>query len=316
MESTRDIFKLIQLPGSKPGDANWETARWGFSDWDSLFKTMFVDDEEQCDVAKASEAFQRQIDAILAPFKNDPNQTKITSYFHAKKDNRIEPVPTTSAAYLNSINANSTTISEHLRDDDDSLVLDAVESHESQAKKFKLRVETELFWAKQEKDHKIEHHQITHRHNLAKIKLIDRADNERMKNVIKDVFWPIHQWPAFAVEILMTPTFNYNERLTLATFFHGNGMRDAILPIQLFKYYNQHWKKARNHHNGWKQKFYKFKQLFPYLNKAKDFYDPEYYRIGETYYYYSMIAKHMLYYNGNKRKKGNHHEFLVKANNY
>lgn len=41
MANTRNIFKSIQLPGSSPGDSNWETARWGFKDWDSLFDNCF-----------------------------------------------------------------------------------------------------------------------------------------------------------------------------------------------------------------------------------------------------------------------------------
>lgn len=80
--------------------------------------------------------------------------------------------------------------------------------------------------------------------------------------------------------------------------------------MQIIKFYNKHWKKT---HNGWKQKFYKFTKLFPFLNKAKDFFDPDYHRIGNTHYYYSMIAKHMLYYNGNKRKQGNQFEFVVNS---
>lgn len=344
MDNTRNIFKLIQLPGSKPGDANWETARWGFADWDSLFKNMFDEsnDAEQSSAENKSQDFQRKIDGTLAPFKKEPKQTKLTSYFRAKMDYRdahttsaansstISDAPTTSAAYLastsatstimsdaptTSTGANSTTISDYyLQDEDDELILAAVQSNESQASAFDQRMELEVFWKKVEKDQKVEQHQIAHRHNLAKIKLKDRADNERMKKQIGDVFWPIREWPSFAVEILLSPTFNYNERLTFATFFHGNGMKDATWPIQIIRFYNKHWKNAHNHYHGWKQKFHKFEMLFKYLDKAKDSNDPEYHRIGHTYYYYSMIAKHMLYYNGNKRKEGNQYEFVV--NNY
>lgn len=150
----------------------------------------------------------------------------------------------------------------------------------------------------------MERNKITHRHNLAKIRLKDRVNKDIMKNELEDMFWPISQWPAFAVELLLTPCFNYNERLTLATFFHGNGMADATLPIKLIKFYNKYWKHDSNHYHGWKQKFHKFSCLFEYLDKAKDFNDPDYHRIGNKYYYYSMIVKQMLYYNGNKRKNG------------
>lgn len=41
----RNLFSSIQLPGSKPGDANWECARWGFHNFHDLFDAMCDSDE-------------------------------------------------------------------------------------------------------------------------------------------------------------------------------------------------------------------------------------------------------------------------------
>lgn len=240
MASESNIFRSIQLPGSKPSDSNWESAKWGFHDMQSLREYVFSD----CSNELKDDAF-------------------------------------------------------------DSLMADAVDNHES----FGQRMELELFWAKVEADQKVEHHKIKHRANLAKINALDIANCLRMKNRIANHFWPIRTWPSFAVEILLSPMFNYNERLTLATFFHGNGLRNTTRAVHIIKFYNQYWKKDRL--TEWKQKFYKFQKFFEYLDKSKNVYDPDYHRIGSTYYYYSMVTKHMLYYNGNKRKQGNQYEFNV-----
>lgn len=165
-----------------------------------------------------------------------------------------------------------------------------------------------MFWAKVEADQKSEHKNITYRHNLAKIKLRNQSDQKQMKNKIEDLFWPISDWPPFVVEVLMSPTLDYNERLKLATFFHGNGIRNPEFPTEIIRFYNRHWMK---HHNAWKQKWYKFGKLFEFLDKALDSTDSEYHSMGRTYYYYNMIVKHMLFYNGNKREKGKAADFDV-----
>lgn len=150
--------------------------------------------------------------------------------------------------------------------------------------------------------------EINHKRNIAIIRTADRRNKNEMKNKLEDLFWPISDWPPYIVGLLLSPTFNYIERLSLATFFHGNGLRDASLAVTLIQFYNENWRIAN--HIKWKAKFYKFEKLFDYLDKAYDTADSQYHYIRKTYYFYSMMIKHMLYYNGDKRKNGNPEPFV------
>lgn len=156
----------------------------------------------------------------------------------------------------------------------------------------------------------------THRRQLIKntpeeikrnrlIALIRRHDSINkggfMRDILKDMFFPIETWPTFIIEVLLTSDFRYQERLCLATFFHGNGIKDASFAINIIKWYNNNF----NCYQLWRQRFYLFEALWKYLDKAEDESDPECYRIKTTYYFYSMIAEHMMYYDGiHLRKKG------------
>lgn len=250
--------------------------------------------------ASLADTIQQQVDKILKSFEKEPKQRKVTSYFQSIANRDNQPTPSTSAAMNQSNQASSPFAAEHLKNEDD-IIFSALAIQEEENNKTIARVKLDLFWEKVEADKKDEHKQITYRHNIAKIKLRDRANKNGMKQQIADKFWAIDTWPAFIVEVLMSPTFDYNDRLTLATFFHGNGIKKPELPTRVLQFYNRHWMK---HYNYWKQKLYKFGKLFEFLDKALDFTDPEFHRMGETYYYYSMIVKHMLYYNGKKRKNG------------
>lgn len=99
-----------------------------------------------------------------------------------------------------------------------------------------------------------------------------------------------------------------NERLTLATFFHGNGWVSPKKAVQCVEIYNEHAQKGK--HRQWKTKFFKFEQLFPYLDRALDRNDESYHRLSKKYYYYSMMTKHMMYYNGEKRKNAKLQKFV------
>lgn len=80
MENSRNIFKSIQLPGSKPGDPNWETASWGYSDWNSLFDSCFGDskNEEQSAVTMINNDKDTVIDInsldCMKAYRNEPKQ--------------------------------------------------------------------------------------------------------------------------------------------------------------------------------------------------------------------------------------------------
>lgn len=146
--------------------------------------------------------------------------------------------------------------------------------------------------------------EIDHKRNLARTKRAD-SRNDKIKKDISELFWPIESWPAFAVEILYSTDFNYNERITFATFFHGNGLTCPSLPISILYFYN-----PNAYSRKWKQKLYKFEKLFHYLDKTNDRTDPLHNELIRKYYYYSMINKHMMYYNGEKRKNGKPDNFV------
>lgn len=74
----------------------------------------------------------------------------------------------------------------------------------------------------------------------------------------------IETWPNNAIKILLSKYFRYRERLTLAAFFHGNGLRDHLKAERIFKFYNQYWNWSKN----WFRRFEEFAALFAYLDQT------------------------------------------------
>lgn len=138
--------------------------------------------------------------------------------------------------------------------------------------------------------------EIKRNHLQAKIRLKNNSQGgNAMVDLISDQFYAVHEWPNYAIEIILSPDFKYPKRLGLAAFFVGNGLIDAPLAEQMFKFYNKHW----NQTQLWNQRFREFRDLFKYLNKPHD--DPDSVRIRSQYFYYSMEAKQTLYFNGEIR---------------
>lgn len=330
----RNIFKRIQIPGSSPAAANWGCARWGYKTWNELFKAMcgeendynsMLEDGEDNALNESMEKLESDencilngtkrkliIDEILnepllkkiklemkpklksdnqsiefdinslqcmQPFRNEPKQQKIT--FPLIKDNeaKFNPnEPSTSTAYF-----------EWQNDGNDQMLNDCVVLEECKKTK-PVQTATKA--------------EASHKKNIARTRLMD-GRNDKVKTDISMMFWPIESWPAFAVEILFSSDFHYNERLTFATFFHGNGLVDSSLPITILQFYNPNAVSRE-----WKQKLYKFEKLFQYLDKANDTTDELHSEMTRKYYFYSMINKHMMYYNGDKRKNGKPENFL------
>lgn len=308
-----------------------------------------------------SEIFQRKVDAILAPFKKEPKQSKLTEHF-VRSDG--EPIPSTSAAYFASLHEapeiadeliiassseyfsanegsdgpshNETNYSEYwneeddallmdvdlnismaeqyLKDDDDEIAIRGLLEYDAQQKKYDernkqmyVRAQEEIFWEKIDEEQRIFCKEMEHRHRMAKIRRKNRYDNFAMRDEIRNMFWCVYEWPAFVVEIMLSCEFKYNDRLTLATFFHGNGLINPDFPIEIFKFYNKYWK--TDPEGIWERRFYAFSKVFHYLNKIHDKNDPDGERMSSQYYYYSMVAKHMIYYNGRKRSEARKSSF-------
>lgn len=158
----------------------------------------------------------------------------------------------------------------HLNDGNDDLIWKCVENYE-QTNQIRIQATKE---------------DIAHNRNIAIIRL-------------KDHFWSIRCWPPYIVEILLSKDFKRQERLVLATFFHGNGLERFDIVLKIYKFYNRHWNASKE----WRKRFYEFGDLFGYLDKVYDLNDSESYRIKSTYYYYSMVSKHMMFYDGSLRAK-------------
>lgn len=141
--------------------------------------------------------------------------------------------------------------------------------------------------------------QVEHKRNLVQIRKVDRLDNFSFRIEFSDLFWPIEDWPPYAVKVLSTNRFAYEERLVFATFLHGNGMRDTELSVKILQTYNRHIQLHSISNQAVKIK--KFIALFEYLEKSSDLDDPLYHHIRDTYYYYDMQLKRMVYYSGDLR---------------
>lgn len=89
------------------------------------------------------------------------------------------------------------------------------------------------------------------------------------------------------------PDFDYDDRIGLACFLHGNGLRDPDKALTIFQFYNQYWKWGPI----WKKKFMKFQAIFRYLDQMYVSND-EGLRIRSMYYYYSIELKLTLFYDG------------------
>lgn len=135
---------------------------------------------------------------------------------------------------------------------------------------------------------------------LAKIRLIERKcpHSERFKNEMSDFFFPFDVWPNYAIELLLTNDFGYTERIGLACFFHGNGLRDNLKALRMFMYYNKHWRRDRD----WDLRFFKFQELFKYLDQVNKV-GEEGAHIRHRYWYFDINMNLTMFYDGSVRTK-------------
>lgn len=142
--------------------------------------------------------------------------------------------------------------------------------------------------------------EIKRNHMLAKIRLIETKCtwSQRFKSEMNEYFHCIESWPTYVLEILLSKFFSYHERIGLACFMHGNGMTDKDKALRIFQFYNKHWR----HDRDWYNRFFKFQNLFPYLDQTKDRTDAGD-RLRNEYYYYDMNLNLTMYYDGNVRTK-------------
>lgn len=90
--------------------------------------------------------------------------------------------------------------------------------------------------------------EIKRNHLQAMIRLKNNSrtsDAKYMVDLISDHFYAVHEWPNYAIEIMLSPNFKYDKRLALAAFLVGNGLYDTALGEQMFKFHNKHWQNTQ-----------------------------------------------------------------------
>lgn len=132
---------------------------------------------------------------------------------------------------------------------------------------------------------------------LAKLRLAEfrQGDIQLFKREMTNFFYAVETWPNYAINLLFCD-FHYHERIALACFLHGNGLRDSVKALRVFCVYNKYWRRDRY----WYNKFYKFQELFKYLDQT-DERTAEGARLRDEYYYYNMHTKLTMFYDGTIR---------------
>lgn len=135
---------------------------------------------------------------------------------------------------------------------------------------------------------------INRNKNIAIIRTKNRR-NSSIKNWIIDHFWPVEEWPDHIVNSLID--FKYTDRICICNFLYGNGLQlqDAFKLIAFYHNWDIHTKNCYE---------YTFTKLWLRLNEAVQKQHWDYHRITSTYYFYSMISRRVMYFDGTIRLNG------------
>lgn len=131
---------------------------------------------------------------------------------------------------------------------------------------------------------------------LAKCQLIETKRRWNLVGEMNDYFFSLESWPVYALELIMTSEFTYNERLSLATFLFGNGLNDEHKALRIFQYYNQSW----SHSRQWHKRFLEFQMLFPYLKQTTKQTDIGR-RLRAQYFYFDIQTNLTMFFDGSVR---------------
>lgn len=136
--------------------------------------------------------------------------------------------------------------------------------------------------------------QITRNRNIALIRRGNRRNNS-IEIFLNEHFWKPEEWPNHIVNCFMD--FEYTDRICISNFFFGNGLRfeDAFRIIEFYHNWNSTASRAYR---------YTFYELWSRLDKAINRTHPDWDKITSTYYFYSMIMRKVMFFNGNIRLHG------------
>lgn len=130
------------------------------------------------------------------------------------------------------------------------------------------------------------------------IRRINRGPSgQRKYDYVSEYFWHVEEWPTYAIKALLSKSFNYTERLQLASFLLGNGLRETEIATQFVKLYDTHW----NATSLWQKRLLEFGKLFAYMDKPIN--DPDRANIRARYFYYNMQTEKTMFLNGMRRNR-------------
>lgn len=135
---------------------------------------------------------------------------------------------------------------------------------------------------------------IKRNRNIASMRLKNRC-NQSVRKFIIEHFWIPEEWPDHIVNSLID--FRYNDRICICNFFFGNGMQldDAF---QIIAFYHN-WNSSTLKHYQ-----IQFSDLWTRIETAVKRIHDNWEHITSTYYFYSMIERAVLFFNGNLRTHG------------
>lgn len=107
---------------------------------------------------------------------------------------------------------------------------------------------------------------------------------------ISEYFYHVEEWPAYAIEILFGKQFFYLDRMKLAAFFYGNGLREGHIAGNIFKIYNKHYSNTLL----WNKRSESFEKIIDYYTNHPT--------AKFNYFYYDMHNNCNLYLNGEKKQ--------------
>lgn len=135
---------------------------------------------------------------------------------------------------------------------------------------------------------------ITRNGNITRMRLRDNTDNT-IRDFFEEHFWIPEQWPDHIVNCLID--FRYTDRICMCNFFFGNGIQfeDAFRIITFYHDWNQ--STTTSYRNV-------FRALWTRIESAVNRLHENWQHIISTYYFYSMIVRAVLFFNGNLRLYG------------
>lgn len=125
---------------------------------------------------------------------------------------------------------------------------------------------------------------------VAMVKIRNKEIGIRKCAYVSEYFYHVVEWPPYAIKLLFDKDFMYMERMQLAVFFLGNGLRDGQIASTIFKIYNKF-------HAGsylWNKRFQAFEEIFGHFEKHPS--------AKANYWYFDIQTNRNLYLNGLPKK--------------